>query len=364
MIPRSIAERFAARILQRTGSARSRRIAGACVALLLAVAAAPAWAISPLMLIEQLYSDAGGTVQFIVVMDEGISDCDSNEQAWAGLKLVSTGPGPERTFVFPNNLPTCRTSGRRILIATQGFAALGLVSPDFVIPNDFLQRPSGRIALGPFAAQTYTNLPTDGTLALDAAGATLQNRATNLAGASASVVPQTVELNQHGLTGTWYEAATAGQGVGVEMYADPSSGTGLAFVTWFTYDTVAGGAERQRWYAAQGPVTTGQATAQLSILQNTGGNFDAPPVTSAQAVGTATISFYTCSSGQLTYAFTDGSGRSGTIPLTRLLQNVSCSTMSPYPTDSDFALSGNWYSAEMSAVSEFDVRVFTFAEVR
>ena len=55
------------------------------------------------------------------------------------------------------------------------------------------------------------------------------------------------------------------------------------------------------------------------------------------------LCFATCSSGQLTYIFTDGTGRTGTIPLTRLTQNVTCSTSSARPTNADFALSGNWY---------------------
>ena len=114
-------------------------------------------------------------------------------------------------------------------------------------------------------------------------------------------------------------------------------------MSWFTYDTVIGGVERQRWYTAQGPVMTGQPNAALTIYQNTGGNFNAAPVTMAQAVGTATLSFDTCTSGQLSYTFTDGTGRTGTIPLIRLTQNVTCSTATPHPTNADFALSGNWY---------------------
>jgi hypothetical protein len=106
---------------------------------------------------------------------------------------------------------------------------------------------------------------------------------------------------------------------------------------------VGGGAERQRWYTLQGPVATGQPNASLTIYQNASGNFNAPPATSAQAVGTATLSFATCTSGQLTYSFTDGSGRAGTIPLTRLLPNATCSVTTPHPTNADFALSGSWY---------------------
>ncbi len=168
--------------------------------------------------------------------------------------------------------------------------------------------------------------------------------------------PATINLNQHGLTGSWYKPATSGQGVEVEVFANPS-GPGSTFVSWFTYDTVAGGADHQRWYTAQGPVVTGQPSASLTIYQNTGGNFNAPPATNAQAVGTATLSFDTCSSGQLMYSFTDGTNRTGTIPLTRLTQNVTCATSPPYPTNADFALSGNWYGGAATSGQGFTADV-------
>jgi hypothetical protein len=149
-------------------------------------------------------------------------------------------------------------------------------------------------------------------------------------------------INQHGLTGSWYEAATSGQGIEVEIYPS-TAGPGSVFVSWFTDDTVAGGEDHERWYTAQGSEVTGDNFTSLTIYQNTGGNFNALPTTAAQAVGTGTLSFSTCSSGQLIYAFTDGTGRMGTIPLTRLLQNVTCATAAPLPTNADFALSGNWF---------------------
>jgi len=164
-----------------------------------------------------------------------------------------------------------------------------------------------------------------------------------------------IDLNQHGLTGSWYESATSGQGVEVEVFPNPSSGTGTTFVSWFTYDTVPGGADHQRWYTAQGPVVTGQPNASLTIYQNTGGNFNAPPVTNAQPVGTATLSFDRCTSGQLAYRFSDG--RSGTMPLTRLTQNVTCSTTTPFPTNGDFALSGNWYGGAATSGQGFTAEV-------
>jgi hypothetical protein len=162
------------------------------------------------------------------------------------------------------------------------------------------------------------------------------------------VTPPAPDLNQHGLTGSWYEQATSGQGVEVEVFPNSSSGTGSTFVSWFTYDTVIGGAERQRWYTAQGQVVSGQPYASLTIYRNTGGNFNAPPITTAQPVGTATLGFDTCSSGQLSYSFSDGTGREGRILLTRLTQNVTCTTTTARPTNADFALSGNWYDPATS----------------
>jgi len=152
-----------------------------------------------------------------------------------------------------------------------------------------------------------------------------------------------VDMNQQGLTGSWYEPTTSGQGFELEVFPDLNApGNGLAFVSWFTYDTVVGGAERQRWYTLSGSVTSGQP-ASLTIYQNTGGNFNALPKTTATPVGTATLSFDSCVSGLLSYRFTDGSGRTGDIPLTRLTKNETCSTTSARPTNADFALSGNWY---------------------
>jgi hypothetical protein len=172
-----------------------------------------------------------------------------------------------------------------------------------------------------------------------------------------STATSSVDLNQHGLTGSWFKEATSGQGVEIEVSPNPSSGTGSTFVSWFTYDSVIGGAERQRWYTAQGQVVAGQPNASLTIYQNTGGNFNAPPATMPQPVGTATLSFDTCSSGKLMYSFTDGTSRTGTIPLARLMQNVTCSTTTPHPINADFALSGNWFGGAATSGQGFTTEV-------
>jgi hypothetical protein len=343
------------------------------LALALALATTSALAAFHFYRIEQVFSDASGNVQFVVMHE---SAGMSGEQFWTGHPFTSTHLGTTKTFVFPNDLPveamcmpcyygccasemmspmmpmmsvmpaTTSTANTRVLIATQGFADLHILTPDYIIPNGFLPTDGGTISYASGTDQvTYSALPTDGVTALKRDGTMVHNVATNFAGQSASVtVAAGVDLNQHGLTGSWFKQATSGQGVEVEVFANPS-GSGSTFVSWFTYDTVIGGAERQRWYTAQGQMVTGQPSASLTIFQNTGGNFNALPITNAQPVGTATLSFDTCTSGQLTYSFTDGTGRTGMIPLTRLTQNVTCSTTTPHPTNADFAFSGNWYDA-------------------
>ena len=157
------------------------------------------------------------------------------------------------------------------------------------------------------------------------------------------------DLDQHGLTGNWYNAATSGQGLSLEIYPDINgAGQGLLFGGWFTFGSPSGGASQNRWYTISGPVVSGQATAQLTINRNVGGNFAALPVTASTQVGTATFGASACDTATLTYAFTDGTGRSGTIPLTRLTKNVTCSTTSARATDADFAHSGNWFSESTS----------------
>ena len=232
--------------------------------------------------------------------------------------------------------------------------------------NDLIRNANGSFtfatALAPGSAYSVTvsSQPAGQTCAVSGGSGTIASaNVTNVTVTCSAITTPggAPDLNQHGLTGAWYEPATSGQGFGLEVFQNRTSGTGQIFVTWFTFDTVAGGAERQRWYTAQGEARTGVATASLTIFQNTGGNFNAPPATTAQPVGTATLRFDTCTSGELSYTFTDGSGRTGTIPLTPLLQNVTCSVTSTYPTNADFALSGTWYGGATTSGQGFSVDV-------
>jgi hypothetical protein len=58
----------------------------------------------------------------------------------------------------------------------------------------------------------------------------------------------------------------------------------------------------------------------LKLGETTGGVFDQPPGVGTVQVGTATVTFTSCTTAQLQYAFTGGSsaGRAGTLSLTRV----------------------------------------------
>ena len=109
-----------------------------------------------------------------------------------------------------------------------------------------------------------------------------------------------------------------------------------------------------RWRGAStlvyrpGPGGARRVGVALKIYQNVDGNFNAPPITTAQVIGSAILSFDTCNSGQLTYQMIDGTFRSGVIPLSRLTPNTTCSTTGPPPTNADFEFSGNWFNAATS----------------
>ena len=163
----------------------------------------------------------------------------------------------------------------------------------------------------------------------------------------ATMPPPSLNMNQHGLTGSWYQPATSGQGIEIEVFKDlVASDTGFVQGSWFTFDQSASGAgDHNRWYTFGGNVRTVDAIATLPLYLNVGGNFNAPPITSATQVGTIKLAMADCTTGQMDYAFSDGSGRIGSIALTRLAPNVTCSLGPTAATDPDFALSGNWFDS-------------------
>lgn len=164
--------------------------------------------------------------------------------------------------------------------------------------------------------------------------------------AQAQAVIEPVNVNQHGITGSWYNPQTSGQGFEFEVYPDLNgAGKGLFVAGWYTFDTDVNGG--QRWYTLSGPATNSSSASDLEIDTNAGGNFNAPPVFgSSTKVGYGSISFSDCNTATLAYTFLDGSHRQGSIPLQRLTANITCGPVGDSgDPPGDYLLSGAWYEA-------------------
>ena len=176
----------------------------ALVALL--AACGNAMATFHLFVVDQVFSNADATVQYVVFLQ---SPPSADEEAWGGHKLESTHDGDTQTLTYHGNLPSRLTRNKRVLVATQAFANLNLVKPDFIMPAGFLGTTGGRLVCCDDGVNyAYSSLPLDGKNAIDGTKAVTPAVATNFAGESAAVnvastppppPPAAFDPNQHGL---------------------------------------------------------------------------------------------------------------------------------------------------------------------
>lgn len=133
--------------------------------------------------ITEIYSNPSGTVQFIEL---SVGNANG-ESSWSGVSLRAISGGVIRTFIFPSNLPSSNTANTTVLVATQGFADLGIVTPDFILPNGFLFVGGGTLNFGGADELTHGGFPTNGQQSLDRTGAAANATPRNFAGATASL---------------------------------------------------------------------------------------------------------------------------------------------------------------------------------
>ena len=168
--------------------------------------------------ITEVYSNASGTVQFIE-----LTALSGGQQFLAGHTITGAG-----NFTFPSNLPS-DTAGRKFLVGTSGFAALNVVAPDYIVPNNFLALPNGMINFANVNVVNYTNLPADGVLSIDQSGATATNSPTNFAGVSGTISPPANTVPAAPTIGI----ATAGNGQASVAFTPPANNGGST-ITSFT----------------------------------------------------------------------------------------------------------------------------------
>jgi len=255
--------------------------------------------------IEEIFSNADGSVQYVVMHEsEGLSA----EYFWAGNKLISSHAGQSTAFTFPTDLPvmlSCgiygcakamvtSTANTRVLIATQGFANLNIVAPDFVIPNGFLSTAGGTLNYAGVDQVTYGALPTDGVTAINRSGTMIPNVATNLFGQMGSAMPGVVNYQ-----GLWYKSpaeSESGWGINLAHQGD------VIFVTWFTYDI-----NGKAWWLTMTATKTAEGVYSGQLVRTNATPFSAfvPPAT-ATIVGTGTLTFTSPTNGTFSYTVNDG----------------------------------------------------------
>ncbi|MEM9301622.1 MAG: peptidylprolyl isomerase [Pseudomonadota bacterium] len=141
------------------------------------------------------------------------------------------------------------------------------------------------------------------------------------------VAPVSTFVVDPGVTGAWFNPATAGQGWLLDVYPG-NDGNLEMFLAWFTYaageppaDEGAFGSSQHRWFTASG--TVDGDTATLTIFRNTGGVFNDPRSTELEAVGTMTVVFTSCSEAVMSWVF-DTEGGTGEVAITRLTPDSFC----------------------------------------
>lgn len=131
--------------------------------------------------IDEIYSNANGTVQYVE-----LSTSASGQQFVGGFQLIASQAGSTHSFTFPFDLPG-DSRNRKFLIGTQGFADLGIVTPDYVVANGFLFQPNGGIDFAGVDFMTYNALPSNGVSAMNRFGNIVVNTPTNFAGATGTI---------------------------------------------------------------------------------------------------------------------------------------------------------------------------------
>ncbi|HZJ17081.1 MAG TPA: PEP-CTERM sorting domain-containing protein [Chthoniobacteraceae bacterium] len=180
--------------------------------LLAAVLLAPASAFSfaHLWAIQEIYTNADGSVQFIELFTTAPSEVFmTNQTLKFDINLVT-----QKTFTFNNTTATDgsgdlsgSTTNKTVLIGTANLAALYGVMPDYLLPANFLAQASLNSIVYSAANDrvNLTNLPTNGVGSLDGlvnnSGTTAAATAVNAIGSPRNFAGQSANIPEPGTLG-------------------------------------------------------------------------------------------------------------------------------------------------------------------
>lgn len=140
--------------------------------------------------IHELFSDTTGNIQFI----EMAVGPFNNESFWEGEEIWVEQGDLIHSLAFPSDLPSRNTANTSVLLATQGFANLGIVTPDFIIPDSFLfTQGEATVHFEHVDSVTYSNIPLNGVQSIDHDGVLTINSPKNFAGVS-GIIPSNLVL--------------------------------------------------------------------------------------------------------------------------------------------------------------------------
>jgi hypothetical protein len=270
-----------------------KRTLALLLALTFAVCVAPAQAAFHLFRIDQVYSNADGTVQYVAMREVTGSD---GESFWQGNLLTTTGAaGGMQQFQFPSNLPSQSTASRSVLIATSGFAALGLVAPDYTVPDHFLPTAGGTLSYASGVDQiALPALPSDGATAIDRNGTHVPATPKNFAGATTTLTASAPVINYQGLWWNSPAGSESGWGINFAHQGD------IIFATWFTYDM-----NGKAWWLSMTAPRIGSNAYAGTLFQTTGPAFNSVPFSPASVVrapvGSASLTFTDANTAQFAY---------------------------------------------------------------
>jgi hypothetical protein len=158
---------------------------GLVAAVLVLVPAIPAHAGSHTWDVNEVFSDATGTIQFIELVE---ANGTPGETGVPGHSMTTNA----KSFVISGPALAPPTSNKFYLMGTADFAALpGAPTPDAIIPAGvlpfFFSTGGDTVTYVPWDSLTFASVPTDGINSLNQDLTTGVNSPTNYAGATGSV---------------------------------------------------------------------------------------------------------------------------------------------------------------------------------
>jgi hypothetical protein len=181
-------------------SRQSARFALAAVAAALFATQAPA--AFHLWSIQQIYSNADGTLQYIELGDVPPYDTPpfgGFQNFINGMSITASNGTSSNVFTIPGGpLPlSTNTLGHMLLFSTAAVQGAGGPAPDYILPDNFLFSGGGSITFFGANGGAYGAIPTDGSLAYNwTNNSTLLNSPTNFAGQTGTIgaVPEPSSL--------------------------------------------------------------------------------------------------------------------------------------------------------------------------